>query len=325
MKRMALAALFVLLGVLSLYQAVSAQSAPMFRLGFKTLADMIPDVVGSPLENEHFNPANGDALQQTSTGLMVWRKADNWTAFTNGNMSWINGPNGLQSRPNGQRFDWENDTVAPAAVPSPTPSPSPAPTSVAGPTSIKANCSTGLLDPFSASGPSPGGMVCLGDELQLLPAPQSGWWDSYYMTPKTLPSGDFELYVDIRFASNVPAYAGLTFDHTGFQRDDKYYRLWVTNTGAVSLSLDNITNSNNTAIAASLNAQGNPAKFTPDRPNRLKVQRSGSKLTVSLNDYVLGTFENATVRGTVAGYIAMAYDKPGADIRLNNFSYTVFK
>ncbi len=26
---------------------------------------------------------------------MAWRKADNWTAFTNGYKTWLNGPNGL--------------------------------------------------------------------------------------------------------------------------------------------------------------------------------------------------------------------------------------
>ena len=80
---------------------------PAFKLGFATLAALIPDVVGQPLENERHNPENGDALQQTTTGLMVWRKADNWTAFTNGYMTWINGPFGLQQRLNSERFDWE--------------------------------------------------------------------------------------------------------------------------------------------------------------------------------------------------------------------------
>ena len=38
---------------------------------------------------------------------MVWRKADNWTAFTNGYWTWINGPNGLAKRLNTQRYSWE--------------------------------------------------------------------------------------------------------------------------------------------------------------------------------------------------------------------------
>ena len=77
-----------------------------FRLGFKALADLIPDVVGLPLENERY-AANGDAVQTTTNGLLVWRKADNITAFTNGSTTWLNGPFGLQHRPNAQRLDWE--------------------------------------------------------------------------------------------------------------------------------------------------------------------------------------------------------------------------
>ena len=87
--------------------APAPAAPPTFKLGFATLAAMIPNIVGQPLENEHFNPANGDSLQRTTTGLMVWRKADNWTAFTNGYMTWINGPYGLQSRLNTARFPWE--------------------------------------------------------------------------------------------------------------------------------------------------------------------------------------------------------------------------
>ncbi len=77
-----------------------------FQLGFKTLADLIPDVVGLPVENER-HTANGDAVQATTNGLLVWRKADNVTAFTDGSTTWLNGPFGLQHRPNTQRFNWE--------------------------------------------------------------------------------------------------------------------------------------------------------------------------------------------------------------------------
>ena len=66
-----------------------------------------PDKVGDCLENQRFNPENGDALQQTTGGLLVWRKADNWTDFTDGYRTWINGPHGLQARLNTEQFDWE--------------------------------------------------------------------------------------------------------------------------------------------------------------------------------------------------------------------------
>jgi hypothetical protein len=76
--------------------------------GFATLHDLAPDVVGDCKEDEHHDATSGDALQATTNGLLVWRKADNWTAFTDGSTTWINGPEGLQSRPNDQRFAWEN-------------------------------------------------------------------------------------------------------------------------------------------------------------------------------------------------------------------------
>ena len=85
--------------------AVGAASTDcQFVLGFKTLRDLIGhDIVGQCLEDEHYN-AIGDSVQQTTGGLLAWRKADNWTAFTDGYRTWINGPNGLVMRLNTERF-----------------------------------------------------------------------------------------------------------------------------------------------------------------------------------------------------------------------------
>ncbi|MGH2371137.1 MAG: hypothetical protein ACRDI2_23410, partial [Chloroflexota bacterium] len=80
-----------------------------FILGFATLRDLIgPPSVGNCLEDQRF-AANGNAEQRTTGGLLVWRKADNWTAFTDGAHTWINGPNGLVRRLNTERFAWEAD------------------------------------------------------------------------------------------------------------------------------------------------------------------------------------------------------------------------
>src|SRR6266568_4681765 len=116
-RRLLLLALAALLSSLAVFPARSlqAQGACTFTLGFKALRDQIPDVVGSCLENEHFNLANGNSEQRASGGLLVWRKADNWTAFTDGSTTWINGPEGLASRPNaGPLFPWE--ATAPASA-----------------------------------------------------------------------------------------------------------------------------------------------------------------------------------------------------------------
>jgi plastocyanin len=77
-----------------------------YVLGFATLAAVIPQV-GQCLDSQNFAP-NGDALQHTSGGLLVWRKADNWTAFTDGYRTWVNGPQGIQQRLNTARFPWEH-------------------------------------------------------------------------------------------------------------------------------------------------------------------------------------------------------------------------
>ena len=77
-----------------------------FILGFKSLHDLDPADIGDCTENQAF-ASNGDAQQHTTKGLMAWRKADNWTAFTNGYTTWINGPDGLVNRLNTDRFPWE--------------------------------------------------------------------------------------------------------------------------------------------------------------------------------------------------------------------------
>ena len=115
----------LLLGVaFVLFTGASAQAADCeYRLGFKTLRDLIGHhIVGECLENEHYN-AIGDSNQQSTGGLMAWRKADNWTAFTDGYRSWINGPNGLVQRLNTERFSWEADYAPGGGIASPAPAP----------------------------------------------------------------------------------------------------------------------------------------------------------------------------------------------------------
>ncbi len=94
---------------LALFAGSLAAAQCEFRFGFRILHDLIPGVVGECLANEQYNPENGDSLQATTKGLLVWRKADNFTAFTDGYRTWINGPHGLQVRLNTERFSWEAD------------------------------------------------------------------------------------------------------------------------------------------------------------------------------------------------------------------------
>jgi hypothetical protein len=96
-----------------------AQEPCHFVLGFDSLRDLVgADTVGDCLEDEHVDPASGNVEQQTSGGLLVWRRTDGVTVFTDGGTSWINGPLGLQTRPNTERFSWEKDPVQSADGPS---------------------------------------------------------------------------------------------------------------------------------------------------------------------------------------------------------------
>jgi hypothetical protein len=96
------------------YTSATSAADCQFVLGFQTLHDLIPQIVGECLEDEHYDPVNGDGLQATTNGLLVWRKADNSAAFTNGARTWVNGPFGLQTRLNLERFSWESDSLRPA-------------------------------------------------------------------------------------------------------------------------------------------------------------------------------------------------------------------
>ncbi len=93
-------------------EARPARADCTYELGFRDLHDLIPEIVGDCLRDVEPQP-NGDVLQASVNGLLVWRKADNWTAFTNGTMTWINGPCGVQSRPNDALLPFEIDPDAP--------------------------------------------------------------------------------------------------------------------------------------------------------------------------------------------------------------------
>ncbi|HEX9016286.1 MAG TPA: c-type cytochrome [Chloroflexota bacterium] len=83
-----------------------AKTGAGFQLGFKTLSDMIPNKVGLPLDNER-GLSNGDTVQDSTGGFLLWRKSDGAATFTDGATTWLLGPNGLETRPNGAKLPWE--------------------------------------------------------------------------------------------------------------------------------------------------------------------------------------------------------------------------
>ena len=94
--------------VLALWPGILSGAQPTscrFVQGFATLRELVGAAkVGDCLEDERINSENGNTEQRTSGGLLVWRTIDSIAAFTDGATTWVNGPNGLQTRPNSERF-----------------------------------------------------------------------------------------------------------------------------------------------------------------------------------------------------------------------------
>jgi hypothetical protein len=113
-RRIAIACL-LLIAALAGAPATSARTNCSFTLGFKALHDLIPEVVGDCTENEQADPSTGNLTQRTANGLLMWRKSDNWTAFTDGPSTYIARDGDIVSRPtDASRLAWEGDAPAPA-------------------------------------------------------------------------------------------------------------------------------------------------------------------------------------------------------------------
>ncbi len=72
---------------------------------FASLSQAIGDNIGQPLECAHADPATGDVLQTTSTGLAVYRVGSHVAMFTDGYRHWALGRQGLVT--------WEGNAVDP--------------------------------------------------------------------------------------------------------------------------------------------------------------------------------------------------------------------
>ncbi|MYB77670.1 MAG: hypothetical protein F4X83_11395 [Chloroflexi bacterium] len=166
MKRLALP---IALAMCMLLTTPVSATECQFVLGFKTLRDLIGhEIVGECLENEHHG-ANGDALQQTTGGLLVWRKADNWTAFTDGYRTWINGPNGLVQRLNTERFSWEADYAPGGGIAAPKSATTPATMATPAPRPV--------TNPATAPTPDPEAQSRAEQAIAALPWVQNGLGD----------------------------------------------------------------------------------------------------------------------------------------------------
>lgn len=97
-----------------------------FVLGFAALHALLPQQIGTCLDNEQDNPMNTaqpnapfqrDGVQHTTRGLLAYRFSDNHTAFTDGYHTIVHGPCGMELRLNTQRFPWERNAQRLAVVP----------------------------------------------------------------------------------------------------------------------------------------------------------------------------------------------------------------
>jgi hypothetical protein len=76
-----------------------------FVLGFASLKARLGETMGEPVECEHTNPENGDVVQQTTTGLAVYRASPGELEFTDGYRHWA-----LRGE---EMVAWEGDTPPP--------------------------------------------------------------------------------------------------------------------------------------------------------------------------------------------------------------------
>ncbi|MDP2660956.1 MAG: glycoside hydrolase family 2 TIM barrel-domain containing protein [Dehalococcoidia bacterium] len=95
----------------------SASGACQISLGFAFLRDTVnqaegADTVGTCLEDIRYG-AGGNSMQLTGNGLLAWSGSTNWTGFTDGETTWVNGPYGLEKRSNNEQFLWEEEAPRP--------------------------------------------------------------------------------------------------------------------------------------------------------------------------------------------------------------------
>jgi hypothetical protein len=69
--------------------------APGFALGLSGLKQRLGDTMGAPVECEHPATANGDTIQQTTTGLAAYTSSTNTVSFTDGWRHWAITPTGF--------------------------------------------------------------------------------------------------------------------------------------------------------------------------------------------------------------------------------------
>ena len=257
------------------------QPACSFAHGFQAIQSQIPEVVGDCLENERFNPANGNTEQRTTGGLLVWRKADNWTAFTDGHTTWVNGPDGLQNRPNAERFPWE-----PAAAPPPAPVP-------------EAPIADGVLLAHDFGDPAADLFEQSWGETRF----EGGYADGEYLVRRRVPDASWVVFVKVPgyYANAVIAVDARLVGRTeqrhlvlgcrdrGESRASEYRFIVQPATG--SFLLIRMDEDEGYALTS---WQQSPAIKRGEQTNRLELSCAGSTISASANGELLATVQDST-------------------------------
>lgn len=84
-------------------QTSACQIAPVFLMLRDLIGkDRIGECTSAVLRSD-----SGDFNQPTTRGMLTFRPSDLIVAFSDGQTTWLYGPNGLESRPIGTRLSWE--------------------------------------------------------------------------------------------------------------------------------------------------------------------------------------------------------------------------
>ncbi|HLY65737.1 MAG TPA: hypothetical protein VKU60_09400 [Chloroflexota bacterium] len=112
-----LAAIPLLLAVTPAYAQTAPGGTCGFQEGFATMASMIPNVVGTCVNNQQSSNGQGDTMQETTGGLFTWTKATDVTEFTTGSHTYVfTPPYGLILRDGNTSYAWEGTTSLVAGV-----------------------------------------------------------------------------------------------------------------------------------------------------------------------------------------------------------------
>jgi hypothetical protein len=133
----------------------SAQPACRLAPVFEPFRDVIGVEIVGECAGEPTETSGGETTQLTTRGTLFHRQVDGVTMFANDTTTWLLGPEGFQSRPNGERLAWEAAAEAPiSAQTAPSPIPSAGPSAGPSMQALEQRCSQIISSTPNRGGPS---------------------------------------------------------------------------------------------------------------------------------------------------------------------------